>query len=345
MSNSKLTCPVCNTEKTGDGTVCAKCGFEGAYYTLFSGEKAYNTWKALVESRKGEFVGDYYTKSRENGSELVVTSDRVCFFDAEKSKAVIVEFNNNEPLVLSDVKKVALSGLYRVWLNSNGTLGSSGDNESDQRRLGSLIEIINVGATPKCTYAVRADGTVTSRGATSLKDEISSWTDIKSVCCAEHVIGIKNDNTVVCASQEGTLFSSYASMLKSWKNVKKVASTDYYAIALCNDGTVLYAGADDKKAQCTNWKDIVDIAADGQYAVGLTKDGDVLLAGDSSSIIDFGRSEAANWKDMVFIAAGRSLIAGLSNKGELKIVGNIIKNDTIGKTFKEAVDTKLCETK
>ncbi len=346
MINSKHACPVCNAEKSGNSTTCEKCGFEGAYYTLFSGEKAYNMWKSLVDAQKSKLVEGYYKKSRENGGELIITSDRVCFFDAEKSKAVIVEFNNDEPFVLDNVKQVALSGLYHVWLNSNGTLGSSGDGESGQRKLGDLIEIVNVATTPECTYAVRADGTVTSRGATSLNDEISSWTNIKALCCAEHVIGIKEDKTIVYAVREGSLFSSYASVMKGWKNVRKVVTADYYAMALCEDGTILYAGANDRRSDCTQWKNIVDIAADNQYAVGLTKNGDVLLAGETSSVIDFGRSEAAKWKDMAFVSAGRALIAGLSKTGELKLVGNIgniVKNDIVAKNLKNAIQEKLAE--
>ena len=345
MSNSKSTCPVCNTEKTGESNACGKCGFEGAYYTLFSGEKAYQAWKSLVDAKREQYVSGYYKKNRENGSQLHVTGDRIGFLDAEQSKAVIVEFNNNEPLLLENVKQISLNKLYRVWLNTNGTVGSSGDGLAGQRRLGNLVEITYVATAPECTYAIHTDGTVTACGATALLDTISEWTDMKALCCAEHtdhVLGLKQDGTVLCAIQEGALFNAYAPALSTWKNVKKLATTDYYAVALCNDGSVLYTGADDEKSQCTRWTDMADIAADGQYVVGLTKDGNVLLAGSPTSpLLDFGRSEAANWKDMLFIAAGRSLIAGLSKSGELKIVGNILQNDSIAPNFKNAVETKL----
>lgn len=342
MSNTNLTCPVCGTAKTSDSTICSKCGFEGAYYTFFSGEKAYNAWKLLVEARKNAFIGEAYHKKREQGSQLLVTGDRVCFFDAEKSKAVIVGFNNNEPQVLDNVKQISLSAHFHAWLNNSGTVGAFGDNVAGQCIVDKLIEIISIATASECTYAVRADGTVAIRGATDVREQVSSWTDIKSICCAEqHVIGLKNDSTVVYATKEGSLFGSYASVMKDWKNVKKVVTGDYYAMALCDDGTILYAGVNDQKAQCTSWKNIVDIAADGQYAVGLTENGDVLLAGDSLPIIDFGRKEAAKWTDMVLIATGRNLIAGLSKKGELKIVGNIIKSDEIDETFKNAVQANL----
>lgn len=342
MSNSKITCPVCNAERTGDETVCQSCGFEGAYYTLFSGENAYVTWRSLVDAHKDRYVGSYYVKGFENGSELLVTSDRVCFFDSDKSKAVMVEFMKNDPVVLDNVKKVSLSGLYRVWLYSDGSLGSSGDDESGQRRLGNINDVISIATVPQCTYYVKADGTVDSRGATPFKEAIRQWTDIKDLCCvSEHVIGIRNDNTVLYAVREGNPFENYASEMKGWNNVKKVVATDYYSVALCYDGTVRYAGVKDKRSGCVLWNNIVDIAADGLYVVGLTQGGAVLLAGDSSSLIDFGRSQAADWHDMLFIATGRSVIAGLSKTGELKIVGNVIKNDKIADKLKTAVESNI----
>ena len=345
MSNSNPTCPICNAERTSANNACSNCGFDGAYYTLFSGENAYNLWKTLVIAKKEQYERGYYEKSCKAGSQLHITSDRIGFFDAEQSKAIILEFNNNEPLLLENVKQISLSKLYRVWLNSNGTVGSAGDGQAGQRRLGNLFEITHVATAPECTYAIHTDGTVTAYGATALRDTISEWTDMKALCCAEHtdhVLGLKRNGTVLCAVQEGALFNAYAPVVSTWKNVKKLATTDYYAVALCNDGSVLYAGADDEKAQCNHWKDIVDIAADGQYVIGLTKDGTVLLTGSPTSpLLDFGRSEAASWKNMLFIATGRSLIAGLSNTGELKIVGNITKNDSIASNFKNAVETKL----
>ena len=347
MSNTKLTCSVCGSEQIGESFACANCGFAGAYYTLFSGNKAYSMWEELVDKHKSKYRERFYRDNYNKGGRLLVTGDKVVFYDALSHKAVVAKFNNDKPEIIEDVYQVSLSALYYVWIYRNKTMGSSGDDESGQRRVGDLLEITCTDATPKCTYALRTDGTITTRGATVLSDQLSKWTNIKSLAetnyvnCANHVIGIKNDGTVVCAVEDGSLFKTYVAQIESWMNVKKVVTTDYYALALHTDGTVSYAGANDEKAKVAEWQNISDIAADGQYAIGLTMSGQVLLAGDKSPLVDFGRSEASSWNKILYIATGRSVIAALTIGGDLKVVGNVSVGDGFETNFKDTVYSVL----
>ena len=338
MDNINYVCPVCNSVRTDNSSIaCKKCGCGYAFCEFFGGEKAYQTWKMMVEQHKSAYVGALCKESREIGSSLAVSGDRICFYDAQEKRAVTFRFGSAQPEITERVKQVSLSGLYRVFLHTDGALSSSGDDESGQRRLNDLKDIVYVSTAPKCTYAVKADGTVAVRGATAFKSQVEKWTDIKSIASEEgYVVALKADGRVVYAAPEGSSMERHLASTAEWKNVRKLATSAHYMLALHADGSVSYAGGPGtERSKVSEWKNIQDIAADGQYAVGLSADGRVLLAGDYTQLIDFGRKEAGSWTDMVFVAAGRSVIAGVSATGELRMVGNIIRDDSLRQSFKD----------
>lgn len=322
MSNINV-CPVCNAEKMEEGIVCNNCGYEYAFCEFFASKAAYAFFKKDVAEHKVLYIKKICDNSRDTGSTLSVSGDRVAFHNAQTNTVFTFSFGKDMPEIMQDIKQVSLSGLYSVYLKTDGSVLSSGDNESGQRRLDDLENIVFVETTPQCTYAVRRDGTVAVRGISALREEVEGWTDIKSVSCEEeYAIGIKNDGGVVYTATARSQLKNRLSDVAALENVVKVETDAYYMLALHGDGTVSYIGENDGvKTAVEGWMDICDIVADGQYAVGLTADGQIKTAGDYSPLIDFGRKEAGEWSDMAFISEGRSVIAGITRTGELKMAG------------------------
>ena len=321
--NNINVCPVCNAEKNDEGIACNNCGYEFAFCEFFGSEAAYAFFKKDVAEYRTLYIKNICGNSRDRGSTLSVSGDRVAFYNAVANTVFTFYFGKDEPEIISDIKQVSLSGLYSVYLKNDGSLISAGDNESGQRRLDDLDNIVFVETTPKCTYAVRKDGTVAVRGISALREEVEKWTDIKSISCEEeYAIGIKYDGSTVYAATARSYIRNRLEAVSGFGNVIKVETDAYYMLALHADGTASYVGENNSiKTAVEGWSGICDIVADGQYAVGLTSDGQIKTAGDYSPLIDFGRKEAGEWSDMAFIAEGRSVIAGITRTGELKMAG------------------------
>ena len=67
---------------------------------------------------------------------------------------------------------------------------------------------------------------------------------------------------------------------QAWENVVRVAAGNMFTIGLKADGTVYFAGADEKhRRQVEAWDNISDISAGQDFCVGLKTDGTVVMAG------------------------------------------------------------------
>ena len=346
MENKQCICPVCGAViPDANSLSCPVCGCPGACYTLFSGESAYKMWLATIDRFRKDRLAHLYAASRAGGSSLHVTGDRLCFYNGPAHTAVMACFQDGQPTTMQHVAQVSLSGLHRVWVYDDGTPASSGDDGCGQRNLSDLQGVRAVATASNCTYAVLSDGSVVARGDSPFAEIVAQWRDIRALAATPlHIVGLRNDGTVVHAAAHNSPFRAYAAVMDGWKQVQAIATGDQYTLALHTDGTVSYAGAQDERAAAGSWTNMVAIAADGQYAVGLTREGDVLLAGKESVFIDFGRKAARQWKNMAFIAAGRSVIAGLGQDGEVKLVGNLFKADDFEDRFSTAVYESLTKT-
>ncbi len=111
-----------------------------------------------------------------------------------------------------------------------------------------------------------------------------------------------------------------APLLKSVANRNAtIDATQFNAIALRSDGTVVVVGADDEKWNAvSSWTNIVAISAGDFYAVGLKADGTVVAAGDDFN----GRSNVLGWTDIVSISAGDNHVIGLKSDGTVVAAGS-----------------------
>ncbi len=333
-----ITCPVCKKESSAADLRCEHCRTPLALCTLFSGENAYNEWLKNINRKKDEYFGQLSAELLNNGSNLSVTYDRLAFCNNKTNKAVILRFGYPTPAVYENVKQVSLSGLYTVFLKTDGTVFSEGDNEYGQRNLSDLKNIAFVATSTYCTYAVSEEGTVTARGITPFSEAIAGWSDIKSVVCTNDcVIGLRGNGSVCSAASKESAVYKYVSAVNSWTDVKKLQIGENYIVGITNRNTVLYSGEDDEKAACTNFRSVTDIAADSNYVIGRTYSGDIVLAGKTSRFTDFGRVNASKWKHVSFVACacGKYIIAGITSSGELLLEGNVNGTPELSRAFTE----------
>ncbi len=325
-------CPVCNTHRVdSESFKCGRCENSGAYEEYFASEKTYEKWRDIQKELKESFLKKFYGKLKKS-FELITSEGRVILHNKEKSRALIIS-DNEEQSVIEDVKQISASNAYQLVLHNDLTVTAHGDNEYGQCETSGLKDISFVLAAPRCSYAVKTDGTVVAKGACPIREEISRWSGIKALACgSQHIAGLRNDGTVVQTAPPSTCVSEETS---GWKNVTAIAAAANYTIGLHEDGRVSFAGAlSDKRREVENWTNIVAIAADTQYAIGVTDGGEVLLAGECSlPFIDMNRSKAKLWKEISLIAAGHCVIAAITNDGQIKLAGNVIREEETCKKF------------
>jgi len=138
-------------------------------------------------------------------------------------------------------------------------------------------DLVSIDVSGYYVVGLREDGSVISTYAGS---DISDWSDITCITIGNgSVLGVKEDGTVVHAGKS-TQFD-----FSTWKDV---AAITYFrntqALALKADGTLQYAGNDDKIATLTsNAKDIVYISGSEYAAVWVDVHGNCRVLSDSNS--------------------------------------------------------------
>ena len=156
-----------------------------------------------------------------------------------------------------------------VGLKNDGTVVAAGNNEYGQCNVSDWENIIAIDVGRDFTVGLRDDGTVAIAGkltALELEDRHSietvdaaslGWTDIVAICAgsSDNLIGLKSDGTVVAVGFE----------LSDWKDIVAIDATNYVAVGLKSNGTVIIE-TDDETMQwweeteweyCTDtWNDI-----------------------------------------------------------------------------------------
>lgn len=156
-----------------------------------------------------------------------------------------------------------------VGLKNDGTVVAAGNNEYGQCNVSDWENIIAIDVGRDFTVGLRDDGTVAIAGkltALGLEDRHSiktvdaaslGWRDIVAICAgsSDNLIGLKSDGTAVAVGFD----------LSEWKDIVAIDATDYTAVGLKSNGTVIVE-TDDETMQwweeteweyCTDtWNDI-----------------------------------------------------------------------------------------
>lgn len=92
-----------------------------------------------------------------------------------------------------------------------------------------------------------------------------------------------------------------------------------HSIALKDDGTVLFAGLNDRKqGDVSKWNDIIYIAAGGNHTVAVKRDNSVLATGDNSK----GQCSVDKWSNIASVAAGDEHTVGVEKIGNVTACGD-----------------------
>ena len=103
-----------------------------------------------------------------------------------------------------------------------------------------------------------------------------------------YVAADANWSHIVALRKDGGVDAAAAYMEKGnqkcdvslWQNVVKVVAGADHTLGLRADGTVYYAGNDERHArQIAQWTDVVDLDAGNGYSIALCADGSVMMAG------------------------------------------------------------------
>ncbi len=128
----------------------------------------------------------------------------------------------------------------------------------------------------------------------------------------------------VAVCEDGTVVSAGASGLgkcdvSDWVDIIAVAAGQNHTVGLKSDGTVIATEYNIyKQCDVNDWTDIVAIEAGGDHTVGLKADGTVIATGTNT----FGQCMVADWTDIIAIAAGNDHTVGLKENGTVIAVGS-----------------------
>lgn len=141
----------------------------------------------------------------------------------------------------------------------------------------------------------------------------------------DHVVGLRNDGTVVAAGSN----SHGKCNVDSWKNIIAVSAGANHTVGLKADGTVVATG-DNDYGQCnvSGWRNIVAIYAGCYHTVGLTKDGKVVGTGDYYAYGPSGYDYVSDWSkvlsgwnNILAVGAGDNFTVGIRNNNTVVFVG------------------------
>lgn len=182
-----------------------------------------------------------------------------------------------------------------------------------------------ISAGIQCSMGIKDNGDIMYTGNSPYSQkEASFWKDIVSISCfGTSAIGLKNDGTVVVASENNNIDVS------EWKDIVAVSAGQNYVVGLRADGTVIGDGHDagDGQLKVDEWENIVSIATGWRHTVGLAADGTVYITGYGSSLqlrqIEDHKTE---WADIIAIAAGggNNETAGKGHTVGLKSDGTVV---------------------
>jgi len=102
-----------------------------------------------------------------------------------------------------------------------------------------------------------------------------------------HLAALRDDGRVDAAIRANVYqpeASASACNVGDWENVVQVAAGVRHTLGLKADGTVYYAGDDQRhRSQVESWTDVKQIDAGNGYSIALKKDGSVVMAGKYTS--------------------------------------------------------------
>ena len=172
---------------------------------------------------------------------------------------------------------------HTLICKSDGTVEARGDNGDGQCEVQGWTNIVSVKAGGRHSLGLRSDGTVVAAGDNFYGQcDVTHWKDVVQICAGEDgSYGVTKDGEVLIAQTkyEG---EKILREVGSWSGIKSIAVgySKYGVAGLTYDGTVLFAGMDEK---IEGWDGVEEIFFRGPLLVGLEADGTVRTADGEAS--------------------------------------------------------------
>lgn len=255
--------------------------------------------------------------------------------------------------------RLILTDTYSLYLEDDGSLKGLGSGYSEAES--ALKDCVQISAySSDLTAGLRKNGTVVTTGSA----DTSSWSDIRSIAAgADHVVGLKDDGTVVCAG------NTSACEVSDWSDVKAVYAGNGVTVALKSDGSFLSSGgvgipdvtgvkaaalSDDmlyyiasngavktvtltsgaSALSTSSLSGVKSLAASTQILAGLNANGTVKCTAD-----DDIKDAVAGWKNVSAIAVNGNTIIGVTKNGKMYGAGT----NTYGQ-YENTADTSAEKT-
>ena len=175
---------------------------------------------------------------------------------------------------------------------------------------------ISIACGTSHTVGLKSEDTVVAAGDNGFGQcSVLNWKDIVSIACGnDHTVGLKSDSTVVAAGNNNCGQCN----VEDWRNIVSIACKGYHTVGLKSDGIVIAVGSNlFKQCNVSNWKDIVSVACGNDHTVGLKSDGTVVAEGYNGD----RQCNVSDWEDIVSVACGKNHTVGLKSDGVLVAVG------------------------
>lgn len=189
------------------------------------------------------------------------------------------------PYPLDAQRRFCYDEWRRVWKENGNWEFWMGDGVLDDE---GLIAVIGEFLTPE--YVLMKNGC-----ALVIEDHLAMHRNIREVTTDVPYIGLSGRNRHAFAlRQDGRVEvidsrcgddgrgagCAACAGVAEWTDVVQVEATDRYVLGRKSDGTVLYAGRDEKMArQIAKWTNVIDIACESESCIALFEDGSVAMAG------------------------------------------------------------------
>ena len=257
---------------------------------------------------------------------------------------------------------ISISDVHIAAVRPNGTVIAVGNNEKGQCQTGDWRDIVAVKAYYRCTYGLRADGTIVSTG---MWGEYQDWCDIIDIGVSDgSLIGLKTDGKVVAVgldhivnrielpnitaladvefagcyflTENGAVFEDQSGKdYWGWRDIAVLSRSCDYIVGLRADGTVVASSTYIKSNVLEGLEqeiEIVDIAAGYKFVACLKADGTVVTHGESSDVLQ-KLSYIKSWRDIVaiFAAPGQKMyqVLGIRADGSVLSAGAGERNNVL----------------
>lgn len=218
-------------------------------------------------------------------------------------------------------KTIAQGTDFVLWLNTDGTVGSSGNGANNKRNVDSWTNIVSLAAGTNHSVGLKSNGTVAAVG--SNKDgqmNVSAWKNIVGIAAGDvHTVGLCADGTVVATGSN----ANGQCNVGSWRNIIAVDAVGTVTVGLRSDGTVVCTSGE--FSGLYGWNDIRSISLGENVCVGLKNDGSIVTASNGNCFFS-----KINWPNVVAVSAGKQHIMGLMRDGSVSIRYDSIHQDTYG---------------